>query len=124
MMVKEILLAGAGGFAGSALRYAVSAAVVSLPLQGGLPVGTFAVNAAGSLAIGVLAAWLPPGGWQVFAMAGFFGGFTTFSAFSLETVRLMRSGQVGMAAAYAAGSVIVCLLFAGLGLWLGGKLSR
>ena len=55
-MVKEILLAGAGGFAGSALRYAVSAAVVSLPLQGGLPVGTFAVNAAGSLAIGVLAA--------------------------------------------------------------------
>ncbi|MEI2986496.1 MAG: CrcB family protein [Alistipes inops] len=66
MMVKEILLAGAGGFAGSALRYAVSAAVVSLPLQGGLPVGTFAVNAAGSLAIGVLAAWLPPGGWQVF----------------------------------------------------------
>ena len=119
MMVKEILLAGAGGFAGSALRYAVSAAVVSLP-----PVGTFAVNAAGSLAIGVLAAWLPPGGWQVFAMAGFCGGFTTFSAFSLETVRLMRSGQVGMAAAYAAGSVIVCLLFAGLGLWLGGKLSR
>ena len=111
MMVKEILLAGAGGFAGSALRYAVSAAVVSLPLQGGLPVGTFA-------------AWLPPGGWQVFAMAGFCGGFTTFSAFSLETVRLMRSGQVGMAAAYAAGSVIVCLLFAGLGLWLGGKLSR
>ena len=67
---------------------------------------------------------LPPGGWQVFAMAGFCGGFTTFSAFSLETVRLMRSGQVGMAAAYAAGSVIVCLLFAGLGLWLGGKLSR
>ena len=109
MMVKEILLAGAGGFAGSALRYAVSAAVVSLPLRGGLPVGTFAVNAAG---------------WQVFAMAGFCGGFTTFSAFSLETVRLMRSGQVGMAAAYAAGSVIVCLLFAGLGLWLGGKLSR
>lgn len=87
-----MLLAGAGGFAGSVLRYAVSVFAVPWSLQSGFPVGTFAVNAAGSFLIGLSAALLPAGGWQTFAMAGFCGGFTTFSAFSLEAVRMVRGG--------------------------------
>ena len=102
-----MLLAGAGGFAGSVLRYAVSVFAVPWSLQSGFPVGTFAVNAAGSFLIGLSAALLPAGGWQTFAMAGFCGGFTTFSAFSLEAVRMVRGGAYGAAAAYAAGSVAV-----------------
>ncbi|HIW97259.1 MAG TPA: fluoride efflux transporter CrcB [Candidatus Tidjanibacter gallistercoris] len=123
-MLKEVLLVGAGGFAGSALRWAVSAAIASWAVSCGFPAGTFAVNAAGSFIIGLAGALLPPGGWQLFAMTGFCGGFTTFSAFSLEVLRMLRAGQGGTAAVYIAASVAVCLLFAGLGLWLGEKIPR
>lgn len=119
-MVKDILLAGAGGFAGSALRCAVS--IVSGPLSAacGFPVGTLLVNAAGSMLIGALWAALPECGWQMLGMAGFCGGFTTFSAFSLDAFRLLRNGHLGVAVAYVSISVLVCLLL----VWAGFAVVR
>ena len=86
------------------------------------PWGTLAVNASGSLLIGVLGALSQPNAlWNVtadarlFLMVGVLGGFSTFSAFSLQTLNLMRDGEGLYAAAYVAASVIVCLL----AVWVG-----
>jgi fluoride exporter len=91
------------------------------------PWGTLAVNVVGSLAIGVFAAAALPGGRladsasaQRFLMAGVCGGFTTFSAFSLQTLELARSGQWLAASANILSSVALCLL----AVWLGYKLGR
>jgi len=87
-----------------------------------LPWGTLAVNVAGSLLIGLVAGLsLPEGRWisaplaKEFFMLGLFGGFTTFSSFSLQTVNLLRDGAVASAAAYVAGSAVLCVLAAWLG---------
>lgn len=116
------MLAGLGGFAGSALRYASS--VFLLPLSGacGFPVGTVSVNAAGSFLIGLFLVLIPAGGWQSLAMAGFCGGFTTFSAFSLEALRMLRGGQVASGLGYMAGSVTLCLLCTWAGIVIGKKI--
>ena len=85
----------------------------------GFPLGTFAVNAAGSLLIGVvLGAELPPPAVRLLAV-GFCGGFTTFSTFSADTLRLLRAGNYGPAAAYAALSIAVCLACTAAGWWFG-----
>lgn len=86
------------------------------------PWGTFAANVIGGLAMGVLVGWLTVrGGAQqeairLFAAVGVLGGFTTFSAFSLEAVMMIERRQLGLAAAYVAGSVVLALfaLFVGL----------
>lgn len=104
-----------GGAAGSALRYAVSGLFRAAP--GAFPTGTLAVNLLGSLLIGLCAAWAERGApWvRPWLMTGFLGGFTTFSAFSLENMRLLRDGHAGTALAYALASVAagVLLAFAG-----------
>lgn len=79
-----------------------------------LPWGTLAVNAVGCLAIGFAFHWfesrqelaLP---WRIALVGGFLGGFTTFSAFGLETFELLREGQAGWAAAYVVASIGVGL---------------
>ena len=85
----------------------------------GFPAGTFAVNALGSLLIGILleATSSVAAGWLL--IVGFCGGFTTFSTFSADAVRLLRAGDYGPAAAYIALSAGVCIAFAALGMWLG-----
>lgn len=123
-MLKDILLVGTGGFAGSVLRYLVSAAMLPIVARMGFPLGTFGVNAAGSLLIGILFAALPAGGWHTLLVAGFCGGFTTFSAFSLESLKMLRGGQYGMAALYIAASLAVCLLFVWLGALIGSKVAK
>ncbi len=89
------------------------------------PVGTMLVNVVGSLVMGLLAgyfAFKAGEGWsqpaRLFATTGVLGGFTTFSAFSLDAVLLWERGQAGMAAFYVFGSVILSLagLVAGLAL--------
>lgn len=120
-MLKYVLLAGAGGFVGSALRYTVS--VLMAPLCMGFPWGTMLVNALGSFVIGVVWTAIPFSGWQVAAMAGFCGGFTTFSTFSLEAFRMFRAGQCGMAVGYIAASVVVCVLLAWLGVMVGTRIG-
>ena len=123
-MLKDILLVGTGGFAGSVLRYLISAGMMSAAVRTGFPLGTFTVNAVGAFLIGAFFAVVPGGVWYTLLAAGFCGGFTTFSAFSLESLRLLRDGNYGTATLYIAGSVAVCIVFAWLGMTTGGKIVK
>jgi CrcB protein len=105
-----------GGAAGSVLRYTLQSAF-RFPAWPSLPAGTLLINLTGSLLIGLCAALAERGApWvRPWLMAGFLGGFTTFSAFSLENMRLLRDGQAATAFAYALISVVagLALAFAG-----------
>lgn len=113
-MIQSILLVALGGAAGSVARFlVVTAAGRVMP---GWPLGTLVVNVVGSLAIGMAYVLLTQRG-QIapLAMAGFLGGFTTFSAFSLDAMKLWEGGQAVQAAAYVAASVILSLAAVALG---------
>ena len=84
----------------------------------GAPLGTVAVNLVGSFAIGVLFVLIPREGWQLFLMTGLLGGFTTFSAFSLDTLKLIQQGQTLQAALYVLASVALSLIAVALGVAL------
>jgi CrcB protein len=108
----------AGGVLGSAARWALVAAVPWHPPS--VPTATLVVNLVGCLLIGVLLTWWtegsPPAWWvRPFAAVGFVGGFTTFSTFAVEGVRLVDAGAVGTAAAYTVGSVVLGLLLVHIG---------
>jgi CrcB protein len=115
----SIILVMSGGAIGAGLRFGLSRA---LPYAGqGWPWSTFAANILGGLAMGVLAAWVLRGDnsaepLRLFVGVGVLGGFTTFSAFSLEMARMIEQGQTGLAAGYALASVLLALgaLFAGM----------
>lgn len=115
----SILLVMSGGAIGAGLRFGLSRA---LPYSGqGWPWSTFAANILGGLAMGILAAWVLRGDnsaepLRLFVGVGVLGGFTTFSAFSLEMARMIEQGQTGLAAGYALTSVLFALgaLFAGM----------
>ncbi len=94
------------------------------------PYGTLVVNVLGSFAIGVVAAFLTARGRSLldgqvgrFLVLGLFGGFTTFSAFSLQTFALLRAGAWLQALVNAMGSVLLCLLAVAVGHGLGGRLA-
>lgn len=92
------------------------------PVWAGFPIGTLAVNAVGGLAIGVAAAWLAqrPDEWlRLLWLTGFLGGFTTFSAFSIESLGLLQRGAWALAAAHTALHVLGALACAALGHWVG-----
>lgn len=115
-----------GGGVGAMLRYHAGRAVTTVVGPNAVfPWHTFLINVAGSLLMGVLAGWLArEGGSESLRLllgVGVLGGFTTFSAFSLETAMLMQRGLYGMAGAYALGSVLagVAGLFLGLSLMRG-----
>ncbi|HNW18942.1 MAG TPA: CrcB family protein [Sphingorhabdus lacus] len=115
----SILLVMSGGAIGAGLRFGLSRA---LPYSGqGWPWSTFVANILGGLAMGILAAWVLRGDnsaepLRLFVGVGVLGGFTTFSAFSLEMARMIEQGQTGLAAGYALASVLLALgaLFAGM----------
>ena len=113
-----------GGAAGSIVRYMLSVWLLGGHTLLGFPAGTFTVNAAGSLLIGILLETTnsAAAGWLL--IAGFCGGFTTFSTFSADAVRLLRAGDYGPATAYIALSVAVCIAFAALGMWIGAQIAR
>ena len=113
-MIRELIAVAAGGALGSMLRYVLSGIALAESVWCGFPLGTFAVNAAGAL----LGAEPPPPAVRLLAV-GFCGGFTTFSTFSADTLRLMRAGSYGPAAAYAALSIAVCLACTAAGWWFG-----
>ncbi len=120
MNAAVILAVAIGGAIGSVGRYLIN--TVWLPAAGphALPWGTLTVNVAGSFLYGllfaVLTAYLPASGTlRVALLAGFLGGFTTFSSFSFESVRLIQEGQAVLAMVYVVASVVSCLL----ALWLG-----
>ena len=118
-MIRELIAVGFGGAAGSIVRYLLSGGILAGQTLLGFLAGTFTVNAAGSLLIGILleATSSETLGWLL--IVGFCGGFTTFSTFSADTVRLLRAGCYNAAAIYVALSVAVCIVFAALGMWIG-----
>lgn len=117
--MSQILLVMAGGAIGAAMRFLAGAAALRA-LGPSYPWGTLFVNLSGGLLMGLLAGSLTrmnaPEGWRLFIGVGILGGFTTFSAFSLEAALMIERGQLGTALGYALASVIgsVLALFAGL----------
>ena len=103
------LIVALGSAIGGALRHAVNLGVARL-LGTGWPYGTFTVNVAGSFTIGLIAGYFALKGnasqaWRLFLTTGILGGFTTFSAFSLDVVLLYERGRLGVLALYLLGSV-------------------
>jgi CrcB protein len=117
--MMAVLWVALGGALGSMARYGVGFAAARW-FGLAFPWGTLAVNVIGGLAMGILAARVGPEHEQMRLLlgVGLLGGFTTFSAFSLETVRLMEH-QPGLAALYAAASLILSVGACWLGLMLG-----
>ncbi|NJC87955.1 MAG: fluoride efflux transporter CrcB [Desulfuromonas sp.] len=120
----QSLYVGLFGALGCLARYFSSSWIHSFA-AGPLPFGTLAVNVIGSLLIGLLMGGdlhhpLLGGNLRIGLAVGFLGGFTTFSTFSYETVRLMESGSVGAAFFNVLLNVVLCLLAA----WLGIVLAR
>jgi CrcB protein len=118
-----------GGAIGSVGRYWLSQWVAEAA-GGTFPWGTLTVNFLGSLVIGLVAALTAPAGriavephWVAFVTVGLCGGFTTFSAFSLQTLVLLRQGAVLQAGLNAMLSVLLCLAAAWLG-WMLGTVAR
>lgn len=111
-----------GGGIGSAMRHGVNIAVTNM-LGAAFPYGILLINVSGSFAMGLVAAYFAFKGdasqdWRLFLTTGILGGYTTFSAFSLDTALLYERGEIGMAALYVIASVAVSIggLFAGLAL--------
>jgi fluoride exporter len=120
--MPHLLLVAIGGALGSVLRYGVGRWAI-LALGPGFPFGTFAVNIIGGLLMGVLAGWLARFGEEAEALrlllgVGVLGGFTTFSAFSLEVYNMITRAEVALAAAYAVSSVAGSVLAVLAGVWL------
>ncbi len=118
-MMKNFILVGLGGAAGSMLRYAVSLLLISRVF----PLATLLVNIAGCFLIGlILALGIKnesfAGNWKLFLATGICGGFTTFSAFSAENLQLLQTGKMGLSLVYITASIVAGIVAA----WLGYKL--
>ena len=110
----KLFLAGIGGFVGSILRYSVSGFVQDFSRSIDFPYGTLAVNLLGCLAIGFLSQLAESRGYfsaesRTLVFVGVLGGFTTFSAFSNETINLWREGETLLASINVAAHLVVCL---------------
>lgn len=115
----NVLLVALGGGLGAAARFSVSLAIPAR--ADAWPLATFLINVAGSLAIGVLAGWLSTRGeageqWRLFLGVGVLGGFTTFSAYSLETLRMIERNDWLGASTYSIGSVLAGLAAVAIGM--------
>lgn len=115
------LLVMAGGAVGAVLRFGLSRAIPAI--AGVWPWATFVANVLGSVLMGILAFWLVRRGAQgepvrLLLGVGVLGGFTTFSAFSLEVAQMIENGQLIMAFGYAVASVLVALTALFAGLWV------
>ena len=120
--MTRLLIVAAGGALGAMARYGVGAFAFRLFPTAQWPWGTLAANVLGGLLMGLLTGWLAFRGGltsesiRLFAAVGVLGGFTTFSAFSLETALMIERRQFAMAGGYAAVSVVLSIaaLFVGL----------
>ncbi|MCB1335500.1 MAG: fluoride efflux transporter CrcB [Roseivivax sp.] len=110
-MISTLFQVALGGALGASARYLTGVGAVRL-FGPGFPVATLAVNVIGSFAMGVLVvalAHLSANRLAPLLMTGLLGGFTTFSAFSLDAVTLYERGQAGLAAGYVMASVVLAL---------------
>jgi len=116
------ILVFVGGGLGATLRHLINI-ICARCIAPGFPWGTFIVNVTGSTVMGLIAGYLAFKGeatqpWRLFLMTGILGGYTTFSAYSLDAALLYERGELLLAALYVVGSVVLSIagLFAGLAL--------
>ena len=111
--MKILLLIGSGSFIGGIIRYYLSQ-FIQIKTVATFPLGTLAVNIIGCFFIGLIVGLIDKESigseWRFFLITGLLGGFTTFSAFSMESVTLFRDGQILYAFTYIGLSVLVGLL--------------
>lgn len=122
--MKYLLFIALGGAGGAVSRYLLANYVHSLTNHH-IPFGTLAVNVLGSLLIGILYVLIMEKmtlhqDWRSVLMVGFLGAFTTFSTFSLESIRLLEQGHISSALFYILASVTLCILAA----WCAAVLTR
>ena len=123
--MRGLLLAGLGGFIGSAARYTVGLALLRPTITLTFPLAVLVVNVVGSLAIGYLLGnaaardWLQ-GDARTFVVIGILGGFTTFSSFSADTLQLWREAGSGRAGLNVLLNLALCLS----AVWLGDAIGR
>lgn len=124
--MKHLLLVALGGGIGASMRHLVSLATLRW-FGPGFPWGTFTVNIVGSFVMGLFIAWLARhagllGGYaqdvRYLVATGLLGGFTTFSAFSLDFAVMWERGEMSQAGAYALASVLLSLTAIFAGLWV------
>lgn len=120
--MPHLLFVMAGGALGAGARFLLGRWTLQ-QFGPAFPWGTFAANLLGGLATGVLVGCLARygqggEGWRLFLGVGLLGGFTTFSAFSLETVNMIERGTMGMAALYVSASVLGAVAALLAGLWI------
>lgn len=123
--MQVYLLIALGGACGALSRYGIGRAVNIYLAQVHWPLGTFAVNLAGSFTIGALYVLITEKStihtdWRYVLMVGFLGAFTTFSTFSLESVAMLEAGKVALALLYMSATLASCVI----GCWLGMSLAR
>jgi len=120
--IVRVFVVGAGGAAGSILRYVIGGLVQRTVIA--FPLGTLVVSVLGCLAIGFLSERLTEASvdslYRTGILIGVLGGFTTFSTFSLETLKLAEDRQFALALLNVAASVATCLIAA----WAGAKFAR
>lgn len=120
-MISTVLLVALGGAIGAACRFLAGVGVMRLLGPQDFPLAIITVNVLGSFLMGVFVVAAAQKGLthlSPFVMTGILGGFTTFSAFSLETVNLMERGQMGAAGLYVALSVGLSIAGLMAGLWM------
>ena len=119
-MTHHFLQVALGGAIGASARHGVN--ILAGRIAPGLPLGTLSVNVLGCMAMGVLASVLALRGGQLLAhllLTGVLGGFTTFSAFALDTMTLWERGAGGQAIGYVLASVLLSLVAVMAGLAIG-----
>jgi CrcB protein len=123
-----VLFVALGGALGTVLRYAANL-FCAARFGADFPYATFAVNAIGSCALGFFSQFLGEKALLGVPLAlavgtGVLGGFTTYSSFNLETLRMLQAGQVGRALVYASLTFVTCLALGALGFVVGARLMR
>lgn len=121
--MTNLLLVAAGGAIGASLRHLSGIAALRL-LGAGFPWGTLFVNVLGSFIMGLFIAWMVKktgvsNDVRLFVATGILGGFTTFSAFSLDVANMVERGAMSSAFIYIVASVVISLAAVFIGLWFG-----
>lgn len=120
-MISTVSLVALGGAIGASCRYLIGVGMMRLTGPAEFPLAIIAINIAGSFLMGVFVVIAAQKGLthlSPFVMTGILGGFTTFSAFSLETVTMIERGQIAAAGTYVLLSVVLSVSGLMLGMWI------